>query len=64
MTPSRSSHPRTDAADVVRAAHHQIGNSLQSVASLLRLESRTAPPGAATILSEAGRRVRAITHLH
>ncbi|HYD27691.1 sensor histidine kinase [Brevundimonas sp.] len=64
MTQNDLSPPRADAADVVRAAHHQIGNSLQSVASLLRLESRTAPPDAATVLSEAGRRVRAIMHLH
>jgi len=52
------------AADAVRAAHHQIGNSLQSVASLLSMESRTAPPGAASVLSEAGRRVRTVMHLH
>lgn len=64
MASSRFSHRHADAADVVRAAHHQIGNSLQSVASLLRLESRAAPPGAAAILSEAGRRVRAVMHLH
>lgn len=51
-------------ADAVRAAHHQIGNSLQGVASLLSMESRTAPPGAASILSEAGRRVRTVMHLH
>lgn len=56
--------PSGDAADVVRATHHQVGNSLQQVASLLRLESRRATPEAATVLSEAGRRVRAIMHLH
>ncbi|MBI2262735.1 MAG: sensor histidine kinase [Caulobacterales bacterium] len=50
--------------DAIQAAHHQIGNSLQSVASLLSMESRGAPPQAATILSEAGRRVRAIMRLH
>lgn len=54
----------SDALDAVRAAHHQIGNSLQSVASLLALESRAAPPEAAGVLSEAARRVRAVMHLH
>lgn len=53
-----------EAADVVRAAHHQIGNSLQSIASLLRMESRLAPPAAAAVLTEAGRRVRTVMHLH
>lgn len=52
------------AGDAVRAAHHQIGNSLQSVASFLTLESRSASPEAATVLSEAGRRVRVIMRLH
>jgi len=52
------------APDAVRAAHHQIGNSLQSVASLLRLESLAAPPAAAAILNEAGRRVRTVMRLH
>lgn len=50
--------------DAVRAVHHQIGNSLQSVASLLTLESRSAPPEAATALHEAGRRVRTVMRLH
>lgn len=50
--------------DAVRAVHHQIGNSLQSVASLLNLESRSASPEAATVLSEAGRRVSAVMRLH
>lgn len=50
--------------DAVRAVHHQIGNSLQSVASLLNLESRSAPPEAATALNEAGRRVRTVMRLH
>lgn len=50
--------------DAVRAMHHQIGNSLQSVASLLILESRSAPPGAATVLSEAGRRIGTVMRLH
>ena len=50
--------------DAVRALHHQIGNSLQSVASLLSLESRSAPPEAATALNEAGRRIRTVMRLH
>lgn len=54
----------SEALDAIRAAHHQIGNSLQSVASLLALESRAAPPEAAGVLSEAGRRVRAVVRLH
>jgi len=57
-------HSRTETSDAIRAAHHQIGNSLQSVVSLLTLESRGAPPEAATALSEAGRRVRTIMRLH
>lgn len=55
---------QSDPLDVVRAAHHQIGNSLQSVVSLLSLESRAAPPEAAGILSEAGRRIRVVMRLH
>lgn len=55
---------REPAPDAVRAAHHQIGNSLQSVVSLLTMESRSAPPEAASVLSEAGRRVRIIMRLH
>ena len=53
-----------DPDDRVRAAHHQIGNSLQSVASMLRLHGRTAPPEAAGALFEASRRVSVITRLH
>ena len=55
---------REPAPDAIRAAHHQIGNSLQSVVSLLTMESRSAPPEAATVLSEASRRVRTIMRLH
>lgn len=55
---------QSDPLDAVRAAHHQIGNSLQSVVSLLSLESRTAPPEAVGILSEASRRVRVVMRLH
>lgn len=50
--------------DVVRAAYHQIGNSLQSVASLLRLESQQARPEAAGVLLGASRRVQAVVRLH
>jgi len=57
-------HSRRETSDAIRAAHHQIGNSLQSVVSLLTLESRDAPPEAAIALSEAGRRVRTIMRLH
>lgn len=64
MTPPQNRGPSSDTADAVRAAHHQIGNSLQSVASLLRMESLLAPPTAAAVLSEAGRRVRTVMHLH
>lgn len=53
-----------DALDAVRAAHHQIGNSLQSVESLLSLESRSAPPEVISVLSEARRRVRVVMRLH
>lgn len=62
--PELAVHSCERTPDVVRAAHHQIGNSLQSVISLLTLESRVAPPEAATVLSEAGRRVRTIMRLH
>lgn len=55
---------RNDAEDVARTIHHQIGNSLQSVVSLLNLETRAAPPEAARVLAEAGRRVRVIMRLH
>lgn len=58
------SSSQNDALDPVRAAHHQIGNSLQSIVSLLNLESRSAPPEAIGILSEASRRVRVIMRLH
>lgn len=53
-----------DGLDPVRAAHHQIGNSLQSVASLLLLQGRAADPLSASALFDAGRRVRVIMHLH
>lgn len=53
-----------ESRDVVRAAHHQIGNSLQSVASLLRLEGQQAQPGAAGVLMGASRRVQAVVRLH
>ena len=53
-----------DPFDQVRAAHHQIGNSLQAVASLLMLQARTAATPVATALNEATRRVRVIIRLH
>lgn len=56
--------PRSDALDAIRAIHHQISNSLQSVVSLLNLESRMASPEAAGVLNEAGRRVRVVMRLH
>ncbi len=58
------SSPSFDRLDPVRAAHHQIGNSLQSVASLLLLQGRAADPRSASVLLDAGRRVRVIMHLH
>lgn len=58
------SRRRSDALDAIRAAHHQIGNSLQSVVSLLNLESRSAPPEAVGVLNEASRRVRVVMRLH
>lgn len=57
-------HTESSSLDAAQAVHHQIGNSLQSVASLLNMESRGAPPQAAAVLSEAGRRVRTVMHLH
>ncbi|MCA3699723.1 MAG: sensor histidine kinase [Brevundimonas sp.] len=60
MQTSSFSEPR----DAVRAAHHQIGNSLQSVASLLSLQGREAEPRTATALFEASRRVHVIMRLH
>ncbi|MGH7028069.1 histidine kinase dimerization/phosphoacceptor domain -containing protein, partial [Brevundimonas sp.] len=53
-----------DPFDQIRAAHHQIGNSLQSVAALLMLQARTADPSVANALLEASRRVRVIIRLH
>lgn len=58
-------HPvAQDPADNIRAAHHQIGNSLQSVAGLLRMQGRIAAPDAAGVLFEASRRVGVVTRLH
>lgn len=58
------SAPSSDHLESVRAAHHQIGNSLQSVASLLLLQARGADPRSASVLVDAGRRVRVIMRLH
>lgn len=57
-------HMTAEGREAVRAVHHQIGNSLQSVVSLLNLERRSASPEAATVLSEAGRRVGTVMRLH
>lgn len=59
-----STPDNADPFDQVRAAHHQIGNSLQSVASLLMLQARSAETPVATALNEATRRVRVIIRLH
>lgn len=61
MTPTPD---HANAFDQVRAAHHQIGNSLQSVASLLMLQARSADTPVAAALNEATRRVRVIIRLH
>lgn len=53
-----------DPRNAIRAAHHQIGNSLQSVASLLREEGRAASPECAGVLLEASRRVAVVVRLH
>lgn len=52
------------AHDPVRAAHHQIGNSLQSVAAMLLRQGRSADPRVAPALFDASRRVRVIMRLH
>ncbi|MNQ46838.1 putative sensor histidine kinase pdtaS [compost metagenome] len=52
------------AHDPVQAAHHQIGNSLQSVAAMLLRQGRAADPRAAPALFDASRRVRVIMRLH
>lgn len=50
--------------DFVQAAHHQIGNSLQSVASLLCLQARAVGGQAGDAIRAASRRVHVITRLH
>lgn len=52
------------AHDPVQAAHHQIGNSLQSVAAMLLRQGRCADPQVAPALFDAGRRVQVIMRLH
>lgn len=52
------------AYDPVRAAHHQIGNSLQAVAAMLLRQGRSADPQVAPALFDASRRVRVIMRLH
>ena len=46
----RSVMVQLESGDAVRAAHHQIGNSLQSVASLLSLQGREAGQPAGALL--------------
>jgi two-component sensor histidine kinase len=49
----------------IREIHHRVKNNLQTVASLLRLQSRrVGDPAAAAALREAVRRVRAIAVVH
>jgi two-component system, sensor histidine kinase PdtaS len=49
----------------VREAHHRVKNNLQTVAALLRLQSRRVQsPEARQALSEAGRRIGAIAAVH
>lgn len=54
----------SELTDAVRAAHHPIGNSLQSVASLLSLQGREAEPRTANALFEASRLVRQMHGSH
>lgn len=49
----------------IREIHHRVKNNLQTVAALLRLQSRRlADPGAVDALAEAERRVAAIAVVH
>ncbi len=49
----------------IREIHHRVKNNLQTVASLLRLQSRRVPdPAAQTALAEAVRRVGSIAVVH
>ncbi len=49
----------------IREIHHRVKNNLQTVAALLRMQSRRlAEPGAAAALAEAERRVGAIAVVH
>ena len=49
----------------IREIHHRVKNNLQTVAALLRLQSRRLEdPGAAAALAEAERRVGAIAVVH
>lgn len=53
-----------EVGDPVGAAHYQIGNSLQSVASLLMLQGRATEGASRAALFDASRRVGVIMHLH
>jgi len=49
----------------LREVHHRVKNNLQTISSLLRLQSRRLPPGDARhALEEADRRVRSIALVH
>ena len=49
----------------IREVHHRVKNNLQTISSLLRLQSRRLPPGAAQVaLGEAERRIRSIALVH
>jgi two-component sensor histidine kinase len=49
----------------IREVHHRVKNNLQTISSLLRLQSRRMPPGQARhALEESERRVRSIAVVH
>ena len=49
----------------IREVHHRVKNNLQTISSLLRLQSRRLPKGDARhALEEAERRVRSIAVVH
>ena len=49
----------------IREVHHRVKNNLQTISSLLRLQSRREPPGnGRTALEEAERRIRSIALIH
>ncbi|MDQ3679060.1 MAG: PAS domain-containing sensor histidine kinase [Actinomycetota bacterium] len=49
----------------IREVHHRVKNNLQTISSLLRLQSRRLPPGEGRVaLGEAERRIRSIALVH